>query len=209
MWPKAALQYQALSEKVLSLMSDKVTRGKQSKIDQLPEPVRDYLHEMLRSGASQSDILEKINAAIIEAGLDDDDKLSRSGLSRYACKMEKLGSQIRETREVAEAWIARLGTKPTGEVTQLLIELLRTAHFKLLMKTAEDPDEVLDPETLGDLALSIGRLEKAAMLGTQREKELRKAFAEEAATQAETAARAAGLTKAGAQAIKNQILGIA
>ena len=188
---------------------DRKTRGKPSKIDGLPDAIKARLHELLRGSLPQSEILSIVNGLIDDAGLAKSDKLSKSGLNRYASKMETLGQQIRETREVADAWVARLGTKPTGEVSQLLIELLRTAHFKLLMKTAEDPDEVLDPETLGDLALSIGRLEKASMLSTQREKELRKAFAEEAASEAETAAKAAGLTAEGAKLIKQQILGIA
>ncbi|GGA95851.1 DUF3486 family protein [Agarivorans gilvus] len=189
-------------------MAERKTRGKPSKVDSLPDHIKDYLHELLRSGSTQAEILTLVNTAIDQAGLPDDDKLSRSGLNRYASRMETIGGEIREMREMTEVWVAKLGSKPTGEATQLLLEILKSAHFKLLMKTAEDPDEVLDPKTLSNLALSIGRLEKAAMLSTQREKELRKAFAEEAASAAENAATEAGLTKAGVAQIKQQILGI-
>ncbi|WP_432460810.1 DUF3486 family protein [Agarivorans sp. QJM3NY_25] len=190
-------------------MAERRTRGKPSKVDSLPDHIKTYLHELLRGGHTQSEILNLVNHAIEQAGLEEHDKLSRSGLNRYASRMETIGGEIREMREMTEVWVAKLGSKPTGEATQLLLEILKSAHFKLLMKTAEDPDEVLDPKTLGNLALSIGRLEKAAMLSTQREQELRKAFAEDAANAAEKVAKSAGLTKEAVGQLKREILGIA
>ncbi|EMX4733867.1 DUF3486 family protein, partial [Escherichia coli] len=68
---------------------DRKTRGRASKVDLLPENVRKTLHEMLRDKAiPQARILEEINALIEDAGLQDEMKLSRSGLNRYATNVE-------------------------------------------------------------------------------------------------------------------------
>ncbi|GLX86361.1 hypothetical protein tloyanaT_26140 [Thalassotalea loyana] len=191
-------------------MTDKKKRGKASKIDLLPEPLKKELDSLLRNKQySQAQILEAINQRISDAGLPDNDKISKSGLSRYSVEMETVGQEIRAMRESTEMWIAQFGDKPTGETSKLLLEMLRTQHFKLLMQANADPDIVLDPKTINTLALALNRLESASMLSLKHEKEIRKGFAEEAATEAEEAAIAAGLTSEAAQTIKAQILGIA
>ena len=190
-------------------MSDRKKRGKRSKIDLLPSSIKSKLDELLRDNKhSQKDILEVVNLLIDEAGLSDEQKLSPAGVNRYATQMETIGHDIRQAREMAEIWVAKLGTKPTGDVSQLLMEMLRTQSFRLLVKANESPDEVLDPKTIGELALGIQRIEKAAMLNMQKEKEIKKAFAEAAADQIDEAAIQVGLTDEGAELIKNKILGI-
>ena len=73
-------------------MAEKPTRGRASKVWLLPEPIRDALNAMLRDkGNSQADILDEINGLIEEAGLPDELKLSRSGLSRHASQVEQVG----------------------------------------------------------------------------------------------------------------------
>ena len=79
----------------------------------------------------------------------------------------------------------------------------------MLVKANDDPDSVLDPKTIGELALSIQRLERAALLSIEKEKQIRKAYAEEAAEQVDQAATQIGLTVEGAELIKQKILGIA
>ena len=69
-----------------------------------------------------------------------------------------------------------------------------------------------EPASLGmikELALTVQRLEKTRTDSIKNEKEIRKAFAEEAAEKAGSVAKAAGLTKQAVQTIKNEILGIA
>ena len=190
-------------------MNDKTTRGRRSKIQMLPEDVKQELDAMLRDGRlQQQEVLDLINQAIENAGLSDDQKLSRSGLNRYATRMEEIGAKIRQAREVAEVWTAKLGTAPTSDVGKLLQDMVRTLAFDTSMAMSEG-DEPMEPKALSQLALAIQRVEQAAMTSHKREKEIRTAFAEEAADTAEKVAKQAGLTSEAAATIRREILGIA
>jgi len=109
---------------------------------------------------------------------------SAAGLNRYASKMEYLGQRIRESREVAEVWTAKFGDKPTGELSQHIINMLRTLAFEFTLTadgiTDEDGKPIIHPGSINELALAVQRLERAAEISTKREKELRRAFAAEA-----------------------------
>ena len=183
-------------------MTDKRTRGKPSKIDQLPEDIKSELIELLRDkSVTQTEVLERVNGLIRDAGLPDDEQL-------YATRMATVGSRIQEAREVSKQWVDQLGDKPTGEVSKVLIEMVRTLAFDQVLKLSES-GEVVPPKFIKELAVGVEKLEKAASESTKREREIRKAMAEEAAERAESAAKAAGLTTEGAAQIKREILGIA
>lgn len=188
-------------------MKERKKRGKPSKIDLLPSAIKSKLDELLRNNKmQQKDILQAVNELIEDAGLE---KLSASGVNRYSTQMETIGHDIRQAREMAEIWVAKLGTEPTGDVSKLLMEMLRTQSFRLLVKANENPDDVLDPKTIGELALGIQRIEKASILNMEREKEIKKAFADAAVDQIDEAAIQLGLTVEGAELIKKKILGLA
>lgn len=161
---------------------------------------------MLREGYTQKSILSHINGELESEG---EEQLSYSSLNRYATRMESIGKEIREAREVADVWVARLGTKPSGDVSNLLMEMLRTQAFKLMVKLSEDPDAMLDPDMLKDLSLGIQRLESAAMQTHKREKDIRKAFAEEAAREIDQVATESGWSAESVKAAKERFLGIA
>lgn len=77
-------------------MTDKNTRGRASKVDLLPPNIKTQLAMMLRDKhLSQAQILEEINDLIRDCGLDDSYQLSRTGLNRYASRMEQMASKIR------------------------------------------------------------------------------------------------------------------
>ena len=193
----------------MTIRSERKTRGKPSKVHQLPENIKTKLDELLRDGKlTQSDILEQVNALIKQAGLADTEKLSKSGINRYSTNMQTVGARIAEARAVSEQWVAKLGNKPSGDVSNILIEMVRTLAFESVLK-ASDGEEPVDPKYIKDLAIGIEKLEKAATESTKRDQEIRKAFAEEAAATAEEIAVQAGLTNEGANTIKKQILGLA
>jgi len=193
----------------MSANKERKTRGKPSKVHQLPDNIKAKLDELLREGKlTQSTILDKVNRLIEEAGLDDSDKLSKSGINRYSTNMQTVGQRIAEARAVSEQWVAKLGDKPSGDVSKILIEMVRTIAFDSVLD-ASNSAEPVHPKFIKDLAIGIEKLEKAATESTKREKEIRKAFAEEAAALVEGAAQQAGLTSDGADAIKREILGIA
>ncbi|MBH3228528.1 DUF3486 family protein [Serratia marcescens] len=191
------------------MADDKPTRGRPSKIDLLPESIRDALHQMLRDKRhTQEEIREAINTLIDQHELPDDMQLSRTGLNRYASRMEAIGSKIRASREMAEIWAAKLGSAPTSDVGKLLMEFVKTLAFETSMALAET-EKTVEPKALGQLALVAQRIEAAQMVSHKREKEIRQAFAEEAAATAEKIVSQAGLSEDKAADIKRQILGIA
>ena len=184
------------------------TRGRLSKVDLLPDSIREQLHQMLREKRhTQEEIREAINALIDEHNLPEEMQLSRTGLNRYASRMEKVGAKIRASREMAEVWAAKLGSAPTSDVGKLLMEFVKTLAFETSMSMAED-DKPVAPKALGQLALVAQRLEAAAMTSHKREKAIRDAFAQEMAEKTEELVRTGGLSGGAADTIKRDILGI-
>ncbi|EET3117826.1 DUF3486 family protein [Escherichia coli O9a:H30] len=184
------------------------TRGRLSKVDLLPDSIREQLHQMLREKRhTQEEIREAINVLIDEHNLPEEMQLSRTGLNRYAIRMEKVGAKIRASREMAEVWAAKLGSAPTSDVGKLLMEFVKTLAFETSMSMAED-DKPVAPKALGQLALVAQRLEAAAMTSHKREKAIRDAFAQEMAEKTEELVRTGGLSGGAADTIKREILGI-
>lgn len=190
--------------------SEKHTRGRGSKIEQLPDEVQAFLNAMLRDKQySQQEILTEVNAQLDELGLPEDEQISKSGLNRYASKMAKIGKRMQETQATAQAWVAKLGEKPTGDIGKLLINMTQTMAFDIAETAMSNEEEPASLGMIKELALTVQRLEKTRTDSIKNEKEIRKAFAEEAADKAGSIAKAAGLTKSAVQTIKNEILGIA
>ncbi|MCS6113036.1 DUF3486 family protein [Shewanella baltica] len=181
--------------------------SRKSKVNLLPQEIRDQLHALLRSGSMhQKDILEAVNQMIDEAGLPEDAKLSRTGFNRFAKKFETIGERIRQSREVAEVWTAKLGEAPTSDVGKLLQEFVRTMAFETSMKMMDASDEEdakpIDPKALGQLALVIQRVEAAAMSSLKVEKEIREAVLEEQRKKLDTLDVKQGVTEATKQTIR-------
>lgn len=190
-------------------MKERKTRGKPSKIDLLPAAIKSKLDELLRDGKmTQAAIVEHVNQLISDAGLSENEQISKSGINRYSTQMATAGQRIAEARAVSEQWIAQLGDKPTGDVSQILIEMVRTLAFEQVLNQSQS-GEAVEPKFIKDLATGIEKLEKAASTSHKRAKEIRAEFAMQAAEAAESAAKQAGLTAEGVTLIKNEILGIA
>ena len=188
--------------------SKKVTRGRGSKIEQLPDEVKGFLDAMLRDREySQQEILAEVNKQLEALGLEDE-KISRSGLNRYSTKLAKIGQKMHERQQMANALTSKLGEVPQGDIGKLLINITQSLAFDILSDAAEN-DEPASLGMLKDLSLLVRRLESANMDSIKREKEIRKAVAEEAANTAEAVAKQAGLTAEAVATIKADILGIA
>lgn len=173
------------------------------RIDALPPDIRRRLHELLQSGVSQADILRRLEPLLEAEG---EAPLSRSGLNRYAARMERVGRRIRETRAAAEAWTRQFGDR-AGDVSGHAIDLIRTLLAEASLRQAENPDVPL--ETLSDLALAVQRLERAAGSHAARERALRAEIAARAADAGEKAGVRQGLSPEGAAAIRAAIEGAA
>lgn len=188
-------------------MSDKNTRGRASKVDLLPPNIKTQLAMMLRDKQfSQAEILQEINDLIRDCGLPDEMQLSKTGLNRYASRMEKVGAKIRQAREVAEIWTKQFGEMPQSDIGKTVIELVKHLAFEMSSQYAEKG--IAEPKELAMLAVTVQRLEAAASLSHKREQAIRKEVAQQAADTAEKIVTEAGLSASTVKTLKEQILGV-
>jgi hypothetical protein len=184
--------------------------GRQSTIDRLPQAAREALNAWLRDPAiTQEQATERVNDLLDELGLPEH-QVSRHAVNRYDLKMRDVGQRLRESRQVAEAWIAKLGAAPQGQLGHLVNEVARTLAFDVSMVLADgELDAKKIPfvmKALKDLALTMQRLEHAANMGVEREREIREASLEEAAERIDSAAQTRGLSAEDAKFWREQVL---
>ena len=92
--------------------------------------------------------------------------MSRKAVNRYDLSMREIGRRLQESREIAEVWVAKLGSQPSGQVGYLINEALRTLALELTQKvmegelTADSLPGVM--AHLKDLALAEQRLARSA-----------------------------------------------
>lgn len=190
----------------------------QSSIDLLPEEIRQLLQDLLNDRrVTQLQAVEKINAILEklrDAGQlpeDAPDKVSKSAVNRYALRMEEVGAKLRQSREVAEVYISKVGAAPQGQVGLLINEMLRSMAFDLSLKL-QDAD-ISDPETMTAtidqvkaLALAVQRLEQGATINVKRESEIRKQVLEEAAAAIGETAKEEGVSPETIARIRRDVL---
>ena len=188
-------------------MTDKNTRGRASKVDLLPPSIKTQLAMMLRDKQySQSEILEEINDLIRDCGLPESACLSKTGLNRYASRMEKVGAKIRQAREVAEVWTRQFGEMPQTDIGKTVIELVKHLAFEMSSQFAENG--IAEPSELAQLAVTVQRLESAASLSYERERKIRKEVLEQAAKAVEEAGKQQGVSLADVQQMVKAVYGI-
>lgn len=188
------------------------TKNTKSKIQQLPADIRSQLAAMLRSGdMSQKAILAEVNQLILEAGLPPEEQISRTGLNRYSKQVEAAGSRIAKAREMAEVLTSKLGDAPTSQIGNLMAENMKTMAWETSMALMEATEggEMIDIKQFNQLALAYQRISQSSILNQKLEKEIRAAFAAEAATAAEKIVTQAGVSAETAANIRKKILGIA
>jgi len=184
--------------------------GRASSIEKLPADILDQLQALLRDPrVTQMDATRRINAVLSEIG---EEVVSSSAVNRYAIKMEEVGSRLRQSREMAEMWIAKLGAQPSGQVGHLINEILRTLSFDLSMKlgdgelTEENMPAIV--EMMKNLSLTVMRLEKASSENVKREQQIREQARREAAEAAEKIVQQSGLSDEAGLEIRRAILGV-
>lgn len=185
----------------------KATRGRASKVDLLPPNIKTQLAMMLRDKQfSQQEILQEINDLIADCGLPESMQLSRTGLNRYASRMEKFGAKIRQSREIAEVWAKQLGETPQTDIGKLLMEAVKTMAFELTLNA--DETGIKDPKFLNQLALISQRIEQAQSTNYERERKIRKEVLEQAAKAVEEAGKQSGMAIADVEKMMRAVYGI-
>lgn len=151
---------------------------RKSTIARLDDQVRARIDELVREGGwTLDEILQELHTRFPGKS-----KPSRSALGRYSQKMEEFGRELRESREVAQIWIDRLGSEPSGDVAKLVMELLRTLSLETTLSLREEARKegvAPDAAALSKLALTLQRLEAAGISNIGREKQMRESFATE------------------------------
>ena len=191
--------------------------GRQSSIKQLAPDILEQLHELLRDPrVNQLDATARINAILEERG---EEPVSKSAVNRYKLNMDQVGAAIRESREMAEIWIGKLGAAPQSQVANLTSEIIRNSLIDLSLAIQKMTMGQSDPEVIAgavklikDLSYSHEKLEKAVSETTEREAKIkeqaRREALEEAAANAESAARAQGLDESQVDFWRNKVLGV-
>jgi hypothetical protein len=175
----------------------KQPKKQQSSIDRLPPEIREELQELLRDPrVTQLAATRKINAILEAEG--HEEQLSKSAVNRYDLQMRSIGEKLQQSRETAEMWIGKLGSKPQGQIGNLVNEMLRTLSFDAAIWlqdgeiNKENAEGVID--MVNSLALTMQRLEKASNLNVAREKEIRQQALEDAAKKVDKAGQKLGMT---------------
>lgn len=129
--------------------------GRASKVRRLPPELREQLHEMLDAGVP----LEEITAHLRSLGAD----VSRSGLGRYKQQVDKVAARLRESRQMAEAIMERLGADAaTGKGGAALIQMLTTLTNDYMLRRLEDPEAEMEVDDLRALARAVKERAQAA-----------------------------------------------
>lgn len=188
-------------------MSEKNTRGRASKVDLLPPNIKTQLAMMLRDKQySQAEILAEINDLIRDCGLPEEMQLSKTGLNRYASRMEKVGAKIRQAREVAEVWTKQFGEMPQSDIGKTVIELVKHLAFEMSSQYAENG--IAEPKELAMLAVTVQRLEQAESLSFKREQAIRQETIKRAAEAVEEAGKQNGVSLEDVQQMVKAVYGI-
>lgn len=182
-----------------------------STVEQLPPDILEQLHALLRDPRiSQLDATARINAVLADEG--HDERVSKSAVNRYKLRMDEVGERIRESRQVAEMWVGKIGAAPQGQIGNLVNETLRTLSFelshKLISGTLDDESMPGTIKMLKELSLSVMRLERASSENVKREQEIRDQERERAANRVEEVARAQGLDESQARFWREKFLGV-
>lgn len=156
-------------------------KSRKSKVALLPPDLKEQINDMIRTGhLTQLEIHARLRLLIEEKGLGDDAMPSYTSFNRYHQRMESVGEKIMAGRQMAEVWTAKLGNEPSSDVGKLLFQFVQSLAFETSLSLSED-SKTVSPKALNEMALALQRLESAASNNLKREREIRKAYAEEAA----------------------------
>ncbi|GKG94170.1 phage protein Gp27 family protein [uncultured Desulfovibrio sp.] len=147
--------------------------GRTGKIRRLPPELREQLHAMLDAGHT----LDEITAHLKSLGAD----VSRSGLGRYKQQVDKVAQRLRESRNMADAIMDRMGAQAaTGKSGAALIEMLTTLTSDYLLRRLDDPDAEVEVNELRALARAVKERAQAARATQDYDVKLREAARREA-----------------------------
>lgn len=168
-----------------------------STINRLDPRIKHAVDELIRGDRAT---IDEILDAIRKLGGD----ASRSAVGRYVQSAQKQMEHFRQSREMAKVWVAELGKEPDGDTGRLVGELLRSLAFNRVSTSAD-----MGTDELALLARAVKDIASADKMAAEREIQIRREVAKQAAEVATAEAKGQGLTPDTVSAIRARILGIA
>lgn len=171
--------------------------GARSKVDQLPEDVRQSLEQrLIKSGFSgYAELVDWLE----EQGFE----ISKSSLHRWGSTFEERCAALRVATQQAKAIVAAT-PDDEGDMTEALMRLMQERLFTALVDMEVDPSKV----NLGSIAKALAPIARASIAQKQYASQVRER-ANAAAAAVERAVKTGGLSADTAKDLRDQILGIA
>ena len=180
-----------------------------SKISQLPQDLRDELIDrIMDSGFSDYDshhawLLQQIEERGIEI---EGGPISRSAIGRLGKRHKSISRRMQEIRAMEREFAS--DPLHTNRTTNQMLQLIAFAKTRDAFNGLVE----VDADYLKDMALTIGRLEKAAAINEERERDIRaderERAREEAAEAAVSTARREGVSAETIERIRRDVLGM-
>lgn len=143
-----------------------------SKIDRMPQAVRERIGELRDNGRTIDEILDALR--------DMGETVSRSALGHHTQMLDAAAERVRESRGLAEALVKRYGEARDGDTARLNIELMHGLLAKTLLRETDGAPVEFAPREMAALAATVRSLALAQKSDVEREKTLRAALAEKA-----------------------------
>lgn len=156
--------------------------NKRSTIDRLPAEVRELIGRLRGDGRTIDEILAKLR----ELDAPDAQAISRSALGRHVKQLDAIGEELRRSRGIAEALVARFGDAPESRTARLNIELMHGLVMKSVI-SGDGETVALDPQEVMFLAQALQKLSAAAKQDVEREVKLREVITREVKNRARDA----------------------
>jgi hypothetical protein len=179
-------------------------RRQPSTIDRLPPEIRDSIAGLRRQGRTIDEIMAHL------AALDVD--VSRSAVGRHVKSLAEIGEDMRRSETMARFVVEQFGEETDDRVGRANMRILQGALLELITARREGEDGELvslSAEEAKSISLSLQRLVSAQRMDADRQLKLKAQFAKEAVSAVEEVAKAQGLSRETADAIKSKILGVA
>lgn len=185
---------------------------RQSTVRRLDPEIREKIGALLDQGHT----LDEIKAALDELGA----SVSRSALGRYKKRLDKVGEKLRQTREVANALVAKFGSAPESKSLRLNVELVHGLLTELAVNASEEEEgeetkgkgitlSAQDAMWLSKALDHLARASKAdADLITKIREQTRRELETEVASRIDEAAHAQGMTTEQARFWREKVLGV-
>jgi len=179
-----------------------------SKISQLPQDLRDELIDRIMESnfADYDGHHAWLVAQIMERGIELDDPISRSAIARMGKRHKSVSKRMQEIRLMQKEFAS--DPVHTNRTTNQMLQLIAFAKTR----DAFDGSVEVDADFLKDMALTLGRMEKAAAINEDRERDIRedeRAIAQAAAAEkAGDVAQQAGVSSETVARIRRDVLGM-